>query len=60
METYITFAFLVGIIGLIVRSINLVGEHPRIEKYSIGTDTLSLIASIVLLAWVTTLKFWGG
>ncbi|WP_407280587.1 hypothetical protein U5817_09905 [Aromatoleum evansii] len=58
METYITFMFWMGCLSVFIRSLWLHGEHPRIVKTSIGADAFGFIASIVLLAWVSYLKFW--
>lgn len=57
METYITFSFWAGCFATFVRSIWLVGKHPRTQVHSVGEDTFQLIVGIVLLAWVAYLKF---
>jgi len=60
METYITFSFWVGCLGVILRSIFLLCEHPRVVKNSVGADTFGLLHSIAMLVWVAILKFGGA
>lgn len=57
MELYITVAFWLGLVSLICRIILLAGKHPRTVTYSAEIDTLRLIISIALFAWVAYINF---
>jgi len=59
MEMFISFMFWWMVFGVVVRSIFLLGEHPRVVNHSVGADCFGLIASIILLAWVAWLKYAG-
>ena len=58
MQQYITVMFWLGCLSIFFRSINLIGEHPRMASHSIGEDALALIISLLFLAWVGYLKYW--
>ena len=60
METYIAFAFWSGCFVVFMKSIFLVGKHPRIVEHSVGEDAFGLIIGIVLLVWVAALKYSIG
>lgn len=59
IETYITVAFWMGIFGVVVRSLWLIGDHPRITRTSVGGDVFGMLLTIFLLVWVSWLKFYS-
>ena len=60
VEIYLTTMFWLGILSVVVRAIWLVSDHPRQQKpVNIGTDVFSMIAAIVMLAWVSVLRAAG-
>jgi hypothetical protein len=58
INTYLTFAFWTGIIGITIRSITLMCVHyPRKVGYSVGFDVFALLESIAIFVWICLLKF---
>lgn len=58
VEIYLTVMFWLGILSVVIRAAWLVSEHPRPQKpVNIGTDVFGMIFSIVMLAWVSILRF---
>jgi hypothetical protein len=58
INTYLTFAFWAGIIGISVRSWILASaKYPRNVEYSTGFDVFSLLLSIAMFVWICFLKF---
>ena len=58
VEIYLTVMFWLGILSVVVRAAWLVSEHPRPQKpVNIGTDLLNMVLAIVMLAWVSILRF---
>jgi len=58
VDTYLTVVFWLGILGVFIRSIHLLQDHPRQRTESLGGDVLGMFLAIAFLAWVTILKFW--
>ena len=59
MEIYLTTMFWLGVLMILVRSVWLVGDHPRLTKTTLGADVFGLLFSAAMLAWVAWLKFGG-
>jgi hypothetical protein len=59
IDTYITVVFWLGILGLVMRSFWLVGEHPRVLENNTGTDAFGFLVTAFFLAWVSYLKFYA-
>ena len=59
MDLFLSFMFWMYVFSVVVRSVWLIGEHPRIVKNSVGLDCFGLIAAIAMLAWVSWLKYAG-
>lgn len=59
METYLTVMFWLGVWSIVVRSVWLVGEHPRTKVTNIGSDVFGWALSAGFLVWVSYLKFWA-
>lgn len=57
IDTYLTVAFWLGLLGILVRSSRVIGKHPRIKEYEIGEDVFALLISIAFFVWVCILKF---
>jgi hypothetical protein len=58
INTYLTFAFWIGILAISLRSLTLMcAKYPRKEEYSVGFDVLQLLISIAVFVWVCLLKF---
>ena len=57
VDTYLQVAFWLGIIGLVIRSIYVCGEYPRVQKTSLGQDIFTLILAGLFFAWVCFLRF---
>jgi len=60
IDTYLTVAFWLGIIGVALRGVILICcEYPRITKTSVGSDTMQFIVQAFFLAWVCYLRFYS-
>ena len=58
INTYLTFAFWAGIIGISLRSWTIASaKYPRKIEYSVGFDVFNLLVSIAIFVWVCFLKF---
>ena len=57
VDTYLTVAFWLGLLGILVRSGRVIGKHPREEKKEIGEDVFALLLGIAFFVWVCILKF---
>lgn len=58
IQIYLTTMFWLYIVALVIRSIWLMSDHPRQQKpVNIGTDLFGMIFNIVMLAWVSVLRF---
>lgn len=57
IDTYLTVAFWLGLLGILVRSGRVIGKHPREEKIEIGQDVFALLLAIAFFVWVCILKF---
>lgn len=58
IQIFLTTIFWLNIVGLVLRSAWLISDHPRQQKpVNIGTDVFGLIFTIVMLAWVSVLRF---
>lgn len=60
IDTYLSVAFWMGIVGLILRGLlMLVAEYPRTTKTSVASDTLQFLVGAFFLAWVSYLRFYA-
>ena len=60
VEIYLTTMFWLGILSVVIRAAWLVSDHPRQQKsVNIGTDVFGMIFAIVMLAWVSILRYAG-
>lgn len=60
VEIYLTTMFWLGILSVVIRAAWLVSDHPRQQKaVNIGTDVFGMIFYIVMLAWVSVLRYAG-
>jgi hypothetical protein len=59
IDTYITVAFGLGILRLVVRSFWLIGEHPRVSTNNTGADAFGMLVTVFFLVWVSYLKFYA-
>ncbi len=57
IDTYLTVAFWLGLLGIFIRSVHVCGKHPRIVEHEIGSDVFVLLISIAFFVWVCILKF---
>lgn len=57
IDTYLTVAFWLGLLGILVRSGRVIGKHPREVKKEIGEDVFALLLGIAFFVWVCILKF---
>ena len=57
IDTYLTVAFWLGLLGILVRSSRVIGKHPRVQEFEIGEDVFALLISIAFFVWVCILKF---
>lgn len=57
VETYLTVAFWLGIVGVLIGCGRLTLDHPRVETVNLGSDVLRLLVGVAFLAWVSILKF---
>ena len=61
MELYITVAFWIGVVGLVVRLFVIgFGSYPRIDSKSIGNDVFIFILSASFTLWAGFLLFGGS
>lgn len=57
IETYLTFAFWVGVIAIILRCLIIaMATYPRGTRTTLGSDLISLMVSIACLVWVVCLR----
>lgn len=56
-NTFVAFFFWYLIVVVFLKAINLCSEHPRSVTHNVGTDALSMIISIILLAWASFIKY---
>ncbi|MBR7747440.1 hypothetical protein [Undibacterium baiyunense] len=59
IDTYLTVAFWLGILGLLIRSSQVIGKHPRKVEHEVGGDVFGLLIAIAFFVWVCFLKFGG-
>ena len=58
MELYIKWAFWLGIVGLVSRSLMIMGcDYPRVTKWSLGEDVIALLISAFFAFWAWRLVY---
>jgi len=57
VDTYLAVVFWLGILGVILKCVNLTQDHPRQKSVNIGEDVLSLLLTVAFLAWVSILRY---
>jgi hypothetical protein len=59
MRNFILVQFAMSCLGMLIVSGNIGGEHPRVSRYTAGSDWLRLAVTGSFLAWEAWL-LWGG